>query len=439
MALANRKDHRMQAGDAEDYDVAVVGGGAAGVAAAIGAGRLGARTLLLEQMGFLGGAATVRNVLTYCGLFTLGDTPNHKKRSVAEDVLDGLRRLNAVTKPERHRGVYVVFDPEAVKLTLDRLCAEAGVDVFLDSFVSEAERKGERITSIVFDDHGGRHRITAKAWVDASGDCDLATFAGASVRYGNQGQVNLGTLGTRYGGIPAGVEIDPDRFKRAVDEVRASGRPLTKDASLFARLPVSGDVCCYLASADYDPRDVRSLSKAEAEGRLQAYEYLEILRTMPGCERAYLVSTGPQFGTRESRHINAVEQLKWQDVRAGRERSDTVALGAWGVEWHDRETFESTFEAPPGGATYSIPLDCLRSRDTANLFAAGRTADGDQQAGASLRVMGTSFATGQAAGVAAALFANDGTVDVRKVQSALRNQDAALDPRDMLEVRGTCR
>src|SRR5260370_32094896 len=231
--------------------------------------------------------------------------------------------------------------------------------------------------------------------------------------------------------------MDAERFKQVVDQGRTAGRPLTKDASLFARLPISGDICCYLASADYDPRDVRSLSKGGAEGGVQAYEYLEILRTMPGCERAYLVSTGPQFGTRESRHINAVEQLKWQDVRAGRERSDTVALGAWGVEWHERETFGSTFEAPPGGAAYSIPLDSLRSRDTANLFAAGRTADGDHQAGASLRVMGTSFATGHAAGGPAPLLANDGAVDVRKVQSALRNQDAVLDPRDMLEVRGT--
>jgi hypothetical protein len=95
-------------------------------------------------MGFLGGAATVRNVLTYCGLFTLGDTPKQAVRGVAEDVLDGLRRLNAVTRPERHRGVYVVFDPEAVKLTLDRLCAEAGVEVFLDSFVSEASGRARR-------------------------------------------------------------------------------------------------------------------------------------------------------------------------------------------------------------------------------------------------------------------------------------------------------
>src|ERR1700687_6138694 len=112
----------METGNGEVYDVAVVGGGAAGVAAAIGAARLGARTLLLEQMGFLGGAATARNVLTYCGLFTLGETPKQVVRGVADDVLNGLRRLNAVTGPVRHRGVFVVFDPEALKLTLDRLC-----------------------------------------------------------------------------------------------------------------------------------------------------------------------------------------------------------------------------------------------------------------------------------------------------------------------------
>src|SRR6267142_3553978 len=213
---ASKVGMSMETGDPEVYDVAVVGGGAAGVAAAIGAAQLGARTLLLEQMGFLGGAATARNVLTYCGLFTLGETAKQAVRGVADDVLNGLRRLNAVTAPIRHRGVFVVFDPEAVKLTLDRLCSEAGVDVFLHSFVSEAQREGDAITSIMFDDHGGRHSVRARVWVDASGDCDLATFAGASVRYGNHGHANLGTLGTRYGGIPASVEIDPERFKRAV-------------------------------------------------------------------------------------------------------------------------------------------------------------------------------------------------------------------------------
>src|SRR5258706_5918989 len=112
----------METRDAEAYDVAVVGGGAAGVAAAIGAARLGARTLLLEQMGFLGGAATARNVLTYCGLFTLGETPKQVVQGVADDVLNGLRRLNAVTRAIRPRGVFVGVEPHALKVTLDQLC-----------------------------------------------------------------------------------------------------------------------------------------------------------------------------------------------------------------------------------------------------------------------------------------------------------------------------
>ena len=115
----------------EEYDVAVVGGGSAGTAAAIAAARCGARTILLEKGSCLGGAATLRNVLTYCGLYTLGDEPRQAVMGVAEEVMAGLRRLGAVTGPQRHRGVFVVFDPEAVKLVLDSLCAEAGVQVML--------------------------------------------------------------------------------------------------------------------------------------------------------------------------------------------------------------------------------------------------------------------------------------------------------------------
>jgi hypothetical protein len=106
---------------------------------------------------------------------------------------------------------------------------------------------------------------------------------------------------------------------------------------------------------------------------------------------------------------------------------DSVALGTWGVEWHDRVTYESSFEAPPGEGTYDIPLSCLMSVDTPNLFAAGRTADGDRKAGASLRVMGTAFATGQAAGVGAAYYAGDKRVDVDEVRASLRKQGALID------------
>ncbi len=135
---------------------------------------------------------------------------------------------------------------------------------------------------------------------------------------------------------------------------------------MIARLPLSGDVVAYLASEDYDPRDVRSLSRAEIAGRAQAWTYLEILRELPGWQHAYLASTGPDFGTRESRHINSVEQLTWQHVTEGRRTEDCVALGAWGVEWHDRETFESSFVYPPDGGTYDIPLGCLWKQSAAN-------------------------------------------------------------------------
>ena len=411
----------------EPFDVAVVGGGSAGTAAAIAAARCGARTVLIEKGPCLGGAATLLNVLTYCGLYTLEDRPRQAVMGIAEEVMQGLRRLGAVTGPQRHRGVFVVFDPEAVKLVLDSLCAEAGVQVLLNAVVGGAARVDGRIVDLAWQDHGGRHRLRAHAFVDASGEGDLAELAGAATRYGNDGAVNLATLATRFGGVPKDVAVSAAEITAAVQAARAAGRgPFSKESSVVTRLPLSGDIVCNLVSEDYDPRDVLGHSAAERRGRQQAWAYLEVIRSLPGCANAYLASTG-EFGTRESRHIEAAHRLAWQDVVERRSVPDGIALGAWAMEWHDRATLQSSFAHLPDKLAYEIPLRCLVSRDTANLFAAGRVVDADRQAGASLRVMGTAFATGQAAGVAAAMFAEQGKADSDRVRRILREQGALIE------------
>jgi hypothetical protein len=264
--------------------------------------------------------------------------------------------------------------------------------------------------------------------VDGSGECDLAAFAGASTRYGTHGAVEAGTLGMRFGGVPAGLTPSHDELIHAVKAAKLKGHSLLdKEDSLMARLPLSGDIGIFIGDAEYNALQARSISDAEHYAREKAWAYLAACQTMPGWENAYLNVTGPILGTRESRHVNATYQLTAEDITSGRHFDDVVALGAWAMEYHDIAGAESKWISVKDSETYDIPLRTLISVDTPNLYAAGRAADGDQYAGGSLRVMGTALATGHAAGVAAALHAAAGKpVPARQVQQELQRHDARL-------------
>lgn len=408
-----------------EHDVIVAGGGSGGIAAAVAASRAGARTLLVERGPCLGGAATLRNVVTYCGLYT--QEQRQVVFGVAEKMLAGLESLGAVTGPQRFKAVAVVFDPEAVKKVADDLCEEAGVDVLLHTQLVGASREGDRVTGVQVADHSGFSQYSAGAFVDATGEADLAHRAGAEVRYGNDGWVLNGTLGVRFGGI-AGAHVTRDDIAAAVRRAKAEGRPgLTGETGLTARMPVSGDLITYLADEAYDARDAADTSRAERSARRQAQAYLQVIRSLPGCEGAFIVSTGPEMGTRESRHVVGRASLTEQEVLHPGPLGDAVAVGAWPIETHPGPGLPLEWQYIDDPGYFGIPLDVLWSRNTVNLFAAGRTVDSDSGAGASVRVMGTAFATGQAAGVAAALGARSiDAIDPRAVRELLDAQGARL-------------
>jgi hypothetical protein len=413
-------------------DVIVAGGGAAGVGAALGATAAGAHVTLLERAPFLGGAATLSNILTYCGFWTQADPPLDCVGGAGRAVLDEIARLGVDVAPQRMSvsGVVVaLIEPEAVKLALDRILARAGVEVIVHARIAGASSAGDRVHTLRVLDHRGEFTLAAGSYVDATGEADLAHFSGAATRFGDaEGRYQNGTLAIRFGGIAADADISRATWERAIVAAKARGvEPLTKEHGLVVRLGGSGHVLAFLADEAYDARDAYALSVAERHGREQAWAYRDAIRSLPGHEGAYIVATGPMIGTRESRHILARYALTAEDVLAARLFDDTVALGGWPVEYHGGPGTRSIWKRIADDRAYGIPLRSLQSRDRVNLFAAGRTLDADPFAFSSLRVMGTAFATGQAAGVAAAYVAAGADAGPAAVRAELRRQGAILE------------
>jgi hypothetical protein len=397
---------------------------------------MGARTALVERYGFLGGAASASNVLTYCGFWTRADPCARAVAGIGAEVLAALAALGNFAGPVRMastRVVVALIDPEAVKLVFDRFAAAAGVDVFLHSLAVAAERDGDAIAHVTAHDHGGDRKIAASAFVDASGEADLAFLAGAPTRYGDEtGFAQNGTMALRFGGIDPDADVSRDRWADAVRAAKRRGiGPLSKEHSLVTRLPC-GDVLAFLADEEYDARDARSASAAERHGREQGWAYLEAIRSLPGHAGAYLAASGPAIGTRESRHVAARYRLTASDVEGGASFPDAIALGAWPMEFHGGAGVPSEWRSIAQDGAYEIPLRTLESAGVRNLWSAGRTIDADRYAFASARVMGTAFATGHAAGIAAALSAGGDGAGAEEVRATLREQGAFID-RTMLE------
>jgi hypothetical protein len=418
------------------YDVVVVGSGSAGATAAIAAGRTGARTLLVERMGFLGGISTA--VLdTFYAFYTPGRAPRRVVGGIGWEVVERLVAGGAAfERPNTYgAGTGVTYDPEVLKRTWETLVPQAGVEVLLHTWVTGVELDADRsVRALTLFNKGGAGRVEAAAVVDASGDADVAAWAGVPFDApGADGRVQ--SLSTVF--RLAGVDVErAEAFGKAalwarMREASESGAyRLPRLEGSWHRTPQPGVVMALMTRVPrVDATDPAQLTQAEMEGRRQAWEYARFLRErVPGFERSVMVTTSPAIGVRESRRVHGRYRLTAEDVLAGRRFDDEVALCGAPIEDHHAGA-DTRWRYVPDGGVYGIPYRCLLPVGVGGLLVAGRCFSATHDAHASARSMGTCMAMGHAAGTAAALAAAAGGVPGELPAARLRarlERDGAL-------------
>jgi hypothetical protein len=432
---------------ADAYDVVVVGSGSAGSTAAIAAARVGARTMLVERMGFLGGISTA--VLdTFYAFYTPGAAPRRVIGGIAWEAAALLAAEGAAfERPNTYgAGTGITYDPEVLKRTWETLALQAGVEVLLHTWVTGVELDADRrLRALTLFNKGGAGRVEATVVVDASGDADVAAWAGVPFDDpATNGQVQSLSTVFRMAGVDVGRA---EAFGKAalwarMREASESGAyRLPRIEGSWHRTPQPGVVMALMTRVPrVDATDPVQLTRAEIEGRRQAWEYARFLRErVPGFEQAVMVSTSPAIGVRESRRVHGRYRLTAEDVLAGRRFDDEIALCGAPIEDHHAGT-DTRWRYVPDGGVYGIPYRCLLPKDVEGLLVAGRCFSATHDAHASARSMGTCMAMGQAAGSAAALAAAGsdvpGDLPAARLRAHLAERGVLLEPLRPAEGRG---
>ncbi len=444
----------------EAWDVIVAGGGVSGCMAAIAAARNGARTLLVERYGFLGGTLTNAGVGP---MMTFHAGERQVVRGIAQEVVDRLTEaggcLGHIEDTTGYASSITPFDAETLKWVLDEMTAEAGCQVLFHTRLCGARVEKGRIAALSLLGKGGKLPVEGRSFVDATGDADLAFLAGAETVAGRDADalcqpmtLNMKIAGVDVQALKDAVTREPDNFNirdlTALDrsprlalagfyrqhrKAKAEGRLSTgrADVLMFETVNPGEFILNATRVIRLSAVDPWELSQAEREGRKQARELYDFVkREADGFQNATLISTGVQIGVRESRRVMGEYLLTKEDLLASRRFEDTVALGGYPIDIHDPAGEKTHTTHLKRGQYYSIPYRTLAAKGIENLLVSGRCISVTHEAGAAIRVTPIAMATGQAAGTAAALCGLGGMaareVDVSALQALLEKQGAVL-------------
>ncbi len=399
-----------------EYDVIVVGGGVAGVAAAIAAARNGASTLIIERFGYLGGTATA-SLMANINAFRNQVKPDglQTSRGIAEELMVAMHKIRGLGEATSYaQEEYDIeqgelsysypIDVEKFKFVTLKTVHEAGAEILFHTYFSDVIMEDNIIKGIIVENKSGRSAIMGKVIVDASGDADVAYRAGAPFWH-----------------------VQKDEAPRLVDCLmyRVTGFPTGE------RLPQSGPVAGHImnvwgpAAEPINGADARELTQAEIDTRLKLYDHFEdVKKQRPYLKDAQIVDTGPLIGVRQTRFVEGEYQLQVEDVLSGRQFDDVIALCSSPIIHYYGYRRYLEHEG------YDIPYRCLVPQKIDHLLVTGRCMSSDQPSYESWRAMAPIMSLGEAAGAAAALCVEDQTtpraLNVKKLQQRLKEQGAEL-------------
>ena len=436
-----------------ETDVLVVGGGPAGIGAAVGVARQGCRVLLLEKKGFLGGNITGAYVESSAPFLRL---TNFKTCGVYAQMEKGYQELHGRSHDIRPNPTYR-FSSEYLKIYLDGFVRQAGVEVLLHSFVNDCVVKDGKIEAAIIQTKQGPAAVKAKLYIDCTGDGDLAFAAGVPFEQGRDGDhlCQPGTLAFRISGINAAMmtangEDHLREVSRAFKEAYRAGKTgldCKRQDLPFGRLTVGGEISYvnYPCAYGVDSTSVEDMTRAEMECREYIVQMLDYMRThFAGFENVELSSIATEVSFRDSRRIIGRHHLTIEEMESRRQFRDVISV--W-PRFYDMLAPDGNMDgdgsvegkgfrghiyvSPSDGRSFQVPYASLLPENIDNLLVAGRCISCDHVAQSGIRAVALCTQTGEAAGTAASLSLKEGVlpcdVNIGAVQDVLRAQGFVLE------------